>query len=159
MIFLFCEKVEFVLIVLFRKQFFKKKIKKNNHYTYWIYFILIILFIEWFYNHPALRYGGYCLIALLVFIPVCLRLEKSSINKKYYNKSVISLIIITVVVFNLRNFNRLAKEINRYNYEPIKITNFKSKKITIICYCFNNHIPNVFACNIFPWLSPTGVEK
>lgn len=113
-----------IVCLFFRKQFFKKKIKKNNHYTYWIYFILIILFIEWFYNHPALRYGGYCLIALLVFIPVCLRLEKSSINKKYYNKSVISLIIITVVVFNLRNFNRLAKEINRYNYEPIKTTNY-----------------------------------
>ena len=69
-----------IVSLFFKEQFFKKKIKKNNNYIYLIYLILIILLIEWFLNHPALRYGGYCIIALLFFIPVCLRLEKSKIN-------------------------------------------------------------------------------
>ena len=34
------------------------------------------LFFEWFYFHPALRYGGYNLVALLIFIPTSLFLEK-----------------------------------------------------------------------------------
>ena len=41
-----------------------------------IYLFIFVLFIEWFYNHPALRYGGYCLIIALIMIPVSLCLEK-----------------------------------------------------------------------------------
>ena len=32
---------------------------------YYSLFINFILGVEWFYNHPALRYGGYHIIALL----------------------------------------------------------------------------------------------
>ena len=76
--------------------------------------------IEWFYNHPALRYGGYCIIALLFFIPVCLRLNSNNIDFKKYTKYVFILIIISISTFNLRNFSRILKEVNFYNYKPIK---------------------------------------
>ena len=113
-----------IVSLFFKEQFFKKKIKKNNNYIYLIYFILIILLTEWFLNHPALRYGGYCIIALLFFIPFCLRLEKSKINYNKYSKSVIILIIVTVLVFNIRNFHRINKEVNTYNYKLIENTNY-----------------------------------
>ena len=52
---------------------FKNKRKNNYKYKYLLFYILlIILFFEWFYNHPALRYGGYSLIALIIFIPISL---------------------------------------------------------------------------------------
>ena len=113
-----------IVSFIFKKQFLKKKVKKNNNYIYLIYLILIILLIEWFTSHPALRYGGYCIIALLFFIPFCLRLEKSNMNYKKYSKSIIILIIITILVFNVRNFNRIIKEVNFYNYKPIEYTHY-----------------------------------
>ena len=82
----------------------------------------MILGVEWFYNHPALRYGGYCIIALLIFIPICLKLDISNVNYKYYIKSVIILLILTALVFNIRNINRIVKEINFYKYKPLKET-------------------------------------
>jgi hypothetical protein len=36
--------------------------------TIFYYFIPIIFIFEWFLNHPAMRYGGYVLIALPLFI-------------------------------------------------------------------------------------------
>ena len=82
----------------------------------------MILGVEWFYNHPALRYGGYCIIALLIFIPICLKLDISNVNYKYYIKSVIILLILTALVFNIRNINRIVKEINFYKYKPLQET-------------------------------------
>ena len=35
----------------------KQKIKKIKFKIFYLF--IIILFFEWFYNHPALRYGGY----------------------------------------------------------------------------------------------------
>ena len=80
----------------------------------------MILGVEWFYNHPALRYGGYCIIALLLFIPICLKLDVSNLDYKNYNKSITILLIIIILVFNIRNFNRIVKEMNFYNYNPIQ---------------------------------------
>ena len=82
----------------------------------------MILGVEWFYNHPALRYGGYCIIALLIFIPICLKLDISNVNYKYYIKSVIILLILTALVFNIRNINRIVKEVNLYKYKPLQET-------------------------------------
>ena len=111
-----------IVVSFFKKQFFEKKTSKVNNYVYLIYLIIAILGLEWFFNHPALRYGGYCIIALLFFIPVCLKLEVKNVDYKNYNKSVVILIIITILVFNLRNINRINKEVDSYNYKPVKQT-------------------------------------
>ncbi len=108
-----------IVMLFFKRLSFKKYKKKNNSYIYLIYLLLIILGFEWFYNHPALRYGGYCIIALLVFLPVSLKLELNKINYKKYTRVVLILGIITIVVFNLRNVNRIIKEVNFYNYKPV----------------------------------------
>ena len=103
----------------------KKNGKAHSYIFKWYacsYIIIAILALEWFFNHPALRYGGYCIIALLFFIPVCLKLEVKNVDYKNYNKSVFILIIITVLVFNLRNINRINKEVNSYNYKPVQQT-------------------------------------
>ena len=111
-----------IVVVTFKGNIFKKNKKKKNNYIYLIYLILIILGFEWFYNHPALRYGGYCIIALLFFIPICLKLELNEINYKKYTRNVFILCIIAISIFNLRNFHRIAKEVNFYKYEPINET-------------------------------------
>ena len=81
--------------------------------------ILIVLGFEWFYNHPALRYGGYCIIALLFFIPACIRLELIKIDYIKYTRATLILLIITILVFNLRNIHRIIKEVNFYQYKPL----------------------------------------
>ena len=98
---------------------YKHKHKYNFNYIYLIYLILVALGIEWFYNHPALRYGGYCIIALLFFIPVCIRLEQIQIDYTKYTRITLSLVIFTILVFNLRNLHRINKEVNFYQYQPI----------------------------------------
>ena len=49
----------------------KKKLEKDNFY-YEYYVVLLILFIEWFYNHPALRYGGYTFNCFNDFLSIVL---------------------------------------------------------------------------------------
>ena len=69
-----------------------------------------MLFVEWFLNHPALRYGGYILITLLMILPLSLILER---YKNFYEiilKKTIIVVIITVVIFSFRNFIRIDKE-------------------------------------------------
>ena len=89
-----------------------------------IYLMLILLFVEWFYNHPALRYGGYPLIALLLFLPIAQYLSK----KNYLNFNITIrayfLIFLTLSVFVARNFNRLHNEEEKYKYEPMKKINY-----------------------------------
>ena len=50
-----------------------------------IFFIFILLF-EWFYNHPALRYGGYCLIVSVLFIFFSTFMERYKIKINLINK-------------------------------------------------------------------------
>ena len=69
-----------LIIIIFITFYSKKKIKKNSKKEIiYLYFALIILIIEWFINHPALRYGGYSLIAVS-FLPFI-------ITRKYKNKN------------------------------------------------------------------------
>jgi hypothetical protein len=73
------------------------------------------LFSEWFYKHPTLRYGGYSLLASLVFLPTSLFLSNSPINRKTKKKIVATLVITSLLIFNVRNIKRIDKEIKVYN--------------------------------------------
>ena len=96
----------------------RKKIFFNKYQLY-SYLIIVLLFSEWFYNHPSLRYGGFCLIALLTFIPLSFFLSSYTIEVKKFNKAIIILILISLSVFIFRNINRIDKEINFYKYKPL----------------------------------------
>ena len=108
----------------------KNKIKnfKINKLSLSTLIVLIILLIEWFYNHPSLRYGGYCTIALILFIPLSIFFEKNKISIKKFNKSTSILLILTVIIFVGRNFDRINKEIELYNYKPINETYYQVTK-------------------------------
>ena len=74
---------------------------------------------EWFFNHPALRYGGYILFALVIFIPLSLKLEKYNNSIDEVKKKTTILLIILICIFTTRNYLRISKEIKIYNYQPI----------------------------------------
>ena len=111
-----------IFIFCFRKSFFKKTTIKINHHIFLVYLLILILGIEWFYNHPALRYGGYHIIALLLFIPTSLKLGSSQIDIKKYSKILLVLVSLTIIIFLSRNTNRIINEVEQYNYKPIMQT-------------------------------------
>ena len=86
--------------------------------------MVLLLLLEWFLNHPALRYGGFTLIALSIFIPLSIFIEsRLNLNIKL-KKKIISLILISFFVFSLKNINRILKEIDKYNYNPLVNAHF-----------------------------------
>ncbi len=106
----------FLLFIVF-VVFYKSSNNKLFLPKYWpVYSIIIILLLEWFANHPALRYGGYHLFALIFFIPFSIYLSNKTFeNKKLYSK-IFLVIILTSAVFVARNVHRISKEYKQYNY-------------------------------------------
>ena len=98
-------------------KFRKKKLPKRNFYLF--YFFIIILLIEWFLNHPALRYGGFTLIALCIFIPLSLYIEEGINLNIRLKKKITFLIFISFIFFSLKNVDRIYKEFGKYNFNPL----------------------------------------
>ncbi len=107
-----------LLLILFFKQKKVKKISYNKNYNFLI-IIIFLLLIEWFVNHPALRYGGYALFAILFFMPTSIILAKFRNNFDQIYKKISILFCIVVVVFLTRNYIRINEEYNNYNYSPL----------------------------------------
>ena len=99
-----------ILLVSFRgpkKEFLNEK---KNKSLLILFLITLILFFEWFYNHPALRYGGYHLFCIIVFIPVCYYLSQKKLFFIEKKKVIISLICVSFIIFGLRNIERINEE-------------------------------------------------
>jgi hypothetical protein len=111
-----------VLFIIFYSK--NNKVEISHKGIILIYIILILLFAEWFYNHPALRYGGYPLIALLLFLPIAQYLSKRDYLNFNINIRAYFLIFLTLSVFVTRNFNRLHNEEEKYKYKPMKKINY-----------------------------------
>ena len=113
--------ISLLVFIVFKFSAISKKIKKIPQLDYKsAYIIPLIFLIEWFLNHPAMRYGGYILVALPFFLFVSINLSKLNIPSKKILKNTFFLLVITLIVFNLRNVSRLHKEINFYGYNIIK---------------------------------------
>ncbi len=115
----------FIILVfwfLFRNLKKKKFKEKSNSFVLLTYSVLILILFEWFFNHPALRYGGFCIISLIIFIPLALYLNSFEMSQTKFNKIAITLVIITVGIFEIRNINRVINEVNAYNYKPFSET-------------------------------------
>ena len=106
-----------IISIIFLIKYKKETLVKKNFFLF--YFILIILLIEWFLNHPALRYGGFTLIALCIFIPLSIFIEKRLNLNLLFKKKIIFLICISFIFFWLKNVDRILKEFNKYNYNPL----------------------------------------
>ena len=75
--------------------------------------------LEWFLFHPAMRYGGYVLIALPLIIFTSLMMDKLNLDKKKISSFTIIFLIISISTYFGRNILRINKEINFYNYKLI----------------------------------------
>ena len=108
------------LIGVFLVTFYKKEIvkKKFNKEILFVYLTIIILLIEWFINHPTLRYGGYSLIAIFIFIPCALLLERFKNSVALTKKKTFIILLIGFTIFIFRNTDRIIKENKKYNYNP-----------------------------------------
>ena len=108
---------------------FKNKRQNNYKYKYLLFYILlVILFFEWFYNHSALRYGGYSLIALIIFIPVSLLISGYVFNLTMLKKRIYFLMLLSTFIFLSKNISRINNEIDKYNYKPAKSSFFYLNK-------------------------------
>ena len=109
--------------------------------------MMIIFLIEWFYNHPSLRYGGYCLIVIIFFFPASILLAKydNSLNEK--KSKFIFLIALIFVIFFARNIVRINDEIDKYSFKPLSETFYKVESEHLrIDKKFNNLINNFVSC-------------
>ena len=69
-------------------------------------------------NHPALRYGGFTLIALSIYIPLSLNMVgRLNLNSKLKKKFTF-LICLSIAFFSFKNVDRIFKEYKKYNYDP-----------------------------------------
>ena len=114
-----------VYLTFYSKKKLKKKYITKTNFTY---LILLGLLFEWFYNHPALRYGGYSLIASIVFLYVSIKIEKNNLKVSEVKNKITVLIIITIIIFSGRNINRIYKEVKQYNYNPLININYRFDK-------------------------------
>ena len=75
-----------------------------------------------------MRYGGFVLISLPIFVYLSSYL--ASYNYKPFNKILITKILISIIIltFNLRNIERLEKEIAFYKYNLIESPYFYVEK-------------------------------
>ena len=100
--------ISIIFILMFKSE--KLKLKKSSFQYNAIYFYLILLlFFEWFLQHPSLRYGGYIIISLIFFIPLSFFLSKYKTQDNFKLK-VVSLCLLTVLIFLGRNIDRIIYE-------------------------------------------------
>lgn len=114
-------------ILVFYFTYFRLNLKKedNKIRIYLVYFFLFLCLMEWFFNHPTLRYGGYHILALIFFLPACLYLSKFKLHFKDYYKKTLIMVFIIITIFVSRNISRLINENELYDYNIIKNVNYK----------------------------------
>jgi len=110
-----------VTIIITISFFNLKKLSLDNFEKFkFLYIVIFILFLEWFLQHPSLRYGGYVLIYLLLIFPISLVLSNQNFIFFKKNKSIYAILMITLIIFAGRNVNRLNNEHKVYNYNLFK---------------------------------------
>ncbi len=110
------------LIIFWFIFMFKRKKKKTNYSKIkfrLLYLFFILCLLEWFFKHPALRYGGYHIIAILCFIPLSIYLMSVKIDFRKFMTNATIMMMLVITIFISRNINRLIKENKLYNFNPI----------------------------------------
>jgi len=85
---------------------------------------LVILILEWFFNHPALRYGGYSLFAAIFFVYLSSLSFNKRPNLKKFKTGINCMVMLALVIFLGRNINRINKEMTQYSYNPLVEFNY-----------------------------------
>ena len=120
----------FICIIFTFTFYSKKKIKKikidKNLLIF--YFFIIIIFVEWLYNHPSLRYGGYIILFYIFMLPYCIFLNRYNLDPKKIKSRSIVIIALIALIFVSRNTHRLYDEYKKYNYNPFIKFNYEVSK-------------------------------
>jgi hypothetical protein len=111
-------------LFIFKNYKYTYKNKVNNNKYFAVYLLVFFLFIEWFYKHPALRYGGYHLVALLFFIPLSFYLAKNILLDKKIILRINFFILMVFMIFISRNVYRIYSQGAKYNYKPFLYSSF-----------------------------------
>ena len=106
-----------------------------------IYLVLLLYALEWFLNHPSLRYGGYHLLALIFFIPASIFLSSQEFNYTKNFKKIQLILLIGIVIFSYRNIDRVINENLVYAYNPFISPKYK---IDSNDYYLKNKKKNIF---------------
>jgi len=110
-----------IVIFLFTKLKFDKSNYRSINKIVLFYSLLLIVFIVWFLKHPTLRYGGYSIFFLTMSFPIAFILS-FFVERNNSNKNMSFLIILIVIIFNIKNFNRINNEFKRNDI--FKFSNF-----------------------------------
>jgi hypothetical protein len=124
--------VTFTIILLFtiffKKKIFvsKKMIKKTNlKKSLLIYITIICIFIIWFFNFPSLRYAGYIVFYMLIVFPFIYIFQyKIDLTKKLVIKKISILFLISLIIFFIKNVNRINNELNISSDSQHNFNNF-----------------------------------
>ena len=141
-----------VILFLFKNLKFENKDTILNKKILFFYSIILIIFLIWFTNHPQLRYGGYSILFLTLSIPLAIILSKFE-DKKFFKRKFNLIILLVILIFNVKNFNRINDEFQRtdhYKFENFpffairdKDYSFEKTKSGLIIYQTNGHCWNI----------------
>ena len=104
-----------VILFLFKNLKFKSKNFILDKKILFFYGIILVIFFVWFTSHPQLRYGCYSISFLAISIPLVLFFRKFE-NKNFFDKKFKFVLILTVILFNLKNFTRINDEFERTDH-------------------------------------------
>ena len=143
----------FVATIIFNSK--QKKIYNWPKEIYLLYFIILILIMEWFLNHPALRYGGYAIIAIALILPFSLYLNKNKLSLRQVIKKTFIILLIAYSIFIYRNIDRIYKENQKYKYNvfispyyEITDVHFRvDKEVDNLINNYLNYIENNINCD------------
>ena len=104
--------VFFIVFLSFKNFKLENKTIIINKKISFFYLIILAIFYIWFTKHPQLRYGGYSIVFLTLSIPIALIYQKVK-NKNFFSGKLKYLIIAMVIIFNVKNINRINNEFLR----------------------------------------------
>ena len=110
----------FILLLLIFANGKKQRSKKINYKS--IYLIILVLLVVWFLKFPTLRYGGYHLVFILIFLPLSIYLSK--FKSKNLLKKFKFILISVFVIFTYKNIDRIYYEVKTYNFNPAASINY-----------------------------------
>ena len=115
----------FYLIIPKNKKFENLYLNKKFSNFVLFYFSILIVFFIWFTNFPTLRYAGYSISFFLIVVPICFFLSKYQISneKKYFDRLKI-FFVVCLVIFNVRNIDRINKKLSLFEESNFNFINF-----------------------------------
>ncbi len=120
--------ISLLVLLIFRYSPNKRR-KSTVIINKFIFLIPLFFIFEWFLNHPAMRYGGYVLFAIPIFLFTALKLQKYMFEQKVMSKILIFLIIVSLTTYNLRNISRIVKENKIYSYNLLNNPFFYNENV------------------------------